>query len=227
MFRRNTMNPFLLTIPGFLLVACATAQEDWPFVATEVATLDEPWAMSFLPDGRLLIAQKKGVLLIVTQDGAQSKPITGVPEVDYGGQGGLGDIIIHPDYAENGMVYFSYAEAGEGDTRGAAVARARLDLNSDGGSLSEVQVIWRQVPKVKGRGHYGHRLAFSADGYLFISSGERQKFDPAQDMRANLGKIVRLNDDGSVPAGNPFASDGGARGAILDSGSSKPSRNSV
>jgi len=203
----NTMNRFLIVMSGVLLVACATAQEDWPFVATEVATLDEPWAMSFLPDGRMLVTQKKGVLLVVTQEGALSKPITGVPEVDYGGQGGLGDIIIHPHYAENGMIYFSYAEAGEDDTRGAAVARARLDLDS--GSLSDLQVIWRQVPKVKGRGHYGHRLAFSDDGYLYISSGERQKFDPAQDMQANLGKIVRLNDDGSVPTGNPFAGDGG------------------
>jgi glucose/arabinose dehydrogenase len=204
---KNAMNRFLITMSGVLLVACATAQEDWPFVATEIATLDEPWAMSFLPDGRMLVTQKKGVLLVVTQEGVQSEPITGVPEVDYGGQGGLGDIIIHPDYAENGVVYLSYAEAGEDDTRGAAVARARLDLDS--GSLSDLQVIWRQVPKVKGRGHYGHRLAFSDDGYLFISSGERQKFDPAQDMQANLGKIVRLNDDGSVPAGNPFAGDGG------------------
>jgi len=200
---------FSIVAMSALLVACATAKEDWPFVATEITTLDEPWAMSFLPDGRLLVTEKKGVLRVVTQNGDQSEPISGVPEVDYGGQGGLGDVIIHPDYAQNGIIYLSYAEAGENDTRGAAVAMARLALDEEGGSLSDVQVIWRQEPKVKGRGHYGHRMAFSGDGYLFISSGERQKFDPAQDMQANLGKIVRLNDDGSVPAGNPFAADGG------------------
>jgi glucose/arabinose dehydrogenase len=206
---RALMIRFATAAVSILVVACATATEDLPFVATEIAILDEPWAMSFLPDGRLLITEKKGVLRVVTQGGDQSGPISGVPDVDYGGQGGLGDVIIHPDYADNGIIYLSYAEAGEDDTRGAAVARAQLALDSSGGSLSEMQVIWRQEPKVKGRGHYGHRMAFSESGYLFISSGERQKFDPAQDMQANLGKIVRLNDDGSVPEGNPFAADGG------------------
>jgi glucose/arabinose dehydrogenase len=179
-----------------------------PFIATEVARFDEPWAMSFLPDGRLLVTEKRGALKLLEVGGA-AHDITGVPDVDYGGQGGFGDVILHPDFADNGLIYLSFAEAGENNTRGAAVARAKLTLDGkDGGALSNLRVIWRQVPKVTGQGHYGHRLAFGPDGHLWISSGERQKFDPAQDMASNLGKIIRLNDDGSVPEDNPFTDQG-------------------
>jgi aldose sugar dehydrogenase len=200
--------------------ACATARDDLPFRVEEVARFDEPWAMAFLPDGRLLVTERKGRVLLVTQAGAQSQ-LEGVPEVDYGGQGGLGDIALHPDFAANRLVYLSYVEAGEGDTRGAVVARASLDLD-DGGSFGRFDVIWRQQPKVPGRGHYGHRLLFAPDGTLFISSGERQKFDPAQDMSGNLGKIVRVNDDGSVPADNPFAEQGGVTAQIWSLGHRNP-----
>jgi glucose/arabinose dehydrogenase len=193
-----------------------------PFVATPVATLDEPWAMTFLPDGRMLISEKKGRLLVVTQDGAKSEPVSGVPEVDYGGQGGLGDVVLHPEFADNSTIYLSYAEAGERDVRGAAVMRATLILSNDGGELSNQEVIWRQDPKVTDRGHYGHRLAFSDDGYLFISSGDRQKFTPAQEMQQNLGKIVRLDDDGSVPSDNPFADQGGVAAQIWSLGHRNP-----
>ena len=149
--------------------------------------------------------------------------VTGIPDVDYGGQGGLGDIVPHPDFARNNIVYLSYAEAGDGDTRGAAVARGRLVLNeADGGRIEGLQVIWRQAPKVTGRGHYGHRIAFGPDDKLYISSGERQKFDPAQDMNASLGKIIRLNDDGSVPADNPWASRGGVTAQLWTIGHRNP-----
>jgi glucose/arabinose dehydrogenase len=144
-----------------------------------------------------------------------------VPEVAFGGQGGFGDVVLHPDFAENELVYLSYAEAGEGGTRGAAVARATLMLQGDGGELIDLEVIWRQVPKVDGGGHYGHRIAFH-DGFLWISSGERQKFDPAQDMQANLGKILRLNYDGSVPTDNPFANRGGVTAEIWSLGHRNP-----
>ncbi len=189
-----------------------------PFTATPVAQFSEPWAMTFLPDGRLLVTEKEGALKVFAPGGTTGN-VTGVPAVDYGGQGGLGDIVLHPDFAQNNQVYLSFAEAGEGDTRGAAVARATLNLDSNGGgTLSDVEVIWRQVPKVTGRGHYGHRIAFGPDGYLWITSGERQKFDPAQDMQANLGKIIRLNEDGSVPSDNPFASQGGVAAQIWSLG---------
>lgn len=192
----------------------AESQSQWPFEATPIAKLDEPWAMVFLPDGRLLITEKKGRLLVLAQEGEQPQEIGGVPEVAYGGQGGLGDVVLHPRYADNRIVYLSFAEAGENGVQGAAVVRARLSLTSGGGQLTDQEVIWRQEPKVSGRGHYSHRIAFADDGHLFISSGDRQKFTPAQDMQQNLGKIVRLNDDGSVPSENPFAEQGGVSAQI-------------
>jgi glucose/arabinose dehydrogenase len=178
-----------------------------------------PWALEFLPDGRLLVTEQQGSLKIY-ESGTVAE-ITGVPEVAFGGQGGFGDVVLHPDFAENELVYLSYAEAGEGGTRGAAVARATLMLQGDGGELIDLEVIWRQVPKVDGGGHYGHRIAFH-DGFLWISSGERQKFDPAQDMQANLGKILRLNYDGSVPTDNPFANRGGVTAEIWSLGHRNP-----
>jgi len=209
------------------LAACGpgsgnAAAQELPFTVTHVATFDEPWAMTFLPDGRLLVTEKKGRLRVATVEGEISEPVEGVPEVAYGGQGGLGDVVLHPDFASNGLVYLSYAEAGEDDLRGAAVMRARLTLTADGGRLDDQEVIWRQDPKVTGRGHYAHRIAFSPDGYLFISSGERQHFDPAQDMQQNLGKIVRLHDDGSVPDDNPFVDQGGVAAQVWTLGHRNP-----
>lgn len=194
---------FIALLCAFTVVLTARAA-DLPFKVESIAEFDEPWALAFLPDGRLLVTEKKGNLFIVKQDGTRSRPTSGVPDVDYGGQGGFGDIALHPDFANNGMVYFSYVEGGEGGTRGAAVARAVLDADDQRPSLSSLEVIWRQYPKVLGRGHYGHRLLFDNDGYLWITSGDRQKFTPAQDMQANLGKVLRLNDDGSLPKDNPF-----------------------
>ncbi len=187
----------------------ATKPAQWPFAATEAGRFNEPWAMAFLPDGSLLVTEKAGKLVHFDPASGKRSEVAGVPQVAYGGQGGFGDVALHPRFASNGLVYYSYAEDGERDTRGAAVARAKLVLDADGsGRLTDAQVIWRQTPKVSGNGHYGHRLLFGADGKLWISSSERQKFDPAQDMSGNLGKVIRLNDDGSVPADNPFAAQG-------------------
>lgn len=207
------------------LAACSTiptADTYGIFVATPIATFEEPWAFSFLPDGRLLVTEKQGRLLVVTPDGQKSQPVSGVPEVDYGGQGGFGDVVPHPDYASNGLVYISYVEAGHGDTRGAVVARARFAMGENGGALENLEVIWRQHPKVTGMGHYGHRILFSDDGHLFISSGERQKFDPSQDLKQNLGKIVRLHYDGSVPDDNPYSDQGGVTAQIWSLGHRNP-----
>jgi glucose/arabinose dehydrogenase len=220
---------FLTASMALLLAACVSAphpearpQADArPFVVREVATFSEPWAMAFLPDGRYLVTEKAGALKLCTVGGAVVD-VAGVPQVDYGGQGGLGDVMPHPGFASNGLVYLSYAEAGEGGTRGAAVARARLEAAGEEARLTGLEVIWRQVPKVDGRGHYGHRIAFGPDGHLWISSGERQKFDPAQDMESNLGKVLRLNDDGTVPADNPFAQEGGATAQIWSLGHRNP-----
>jgi glucose/arabinose dehydrogenase len=194
----------------------ATFAQALPFTVTELANFDVPWAMAFLPDGRVLVTEQRGALKLYTPGGS-SVAIRGVPDVSYGGQGGFSDVVLHPDFARNGLVYLSYAEAGDGDTRGAAVARAKLTVGGDGGQLENLQVIWRQSPKVDGGGHYSHRIAFG-DGHLWISSGDRQKFDPAQDMNSNLGKVVRLNDDGSVPRDNPFADRGGVTAQIWSLG---------
>jgi glucose/arabinose dehydrogenase len=204
-----------------------------------LATLEYPWGMALLPDGRLLITEKPGRLRIWA-NGKLSEPVQGVPKVVYRGtrgeQGGLLDVEIDPDFARNQLVYLSYSEAAEqqppgaaetGDerfggfldmtdniVRGGAVARGRLE----GNQLREVQVIWRQEPKTLGRGHFGNRLIFAPDGKLFITSGERMRFDPAQSLASNLGKVVRINPDGSIPNDNPFAGKQGARGDIWSYG---------
>lgn len=178
---------------------------DRPFKVDVIAAFQEPWAMAFLPDGRLLVTEKQGRLKLVDVESGATTDVTAVPAVAYGGQGGLGDVLPHPRFADNGLVYLSYAEAGRGGTRGAALARATLVVDGDGARLEGLDVIWRQVPKVSGQGHYGHRIAFDRDGRLWLSSSERQKFDPAQDMGSNMGKILRLEDDGRPAAGNPFA----------------------
>ena len=205
----------LATAFGLYLTAVAQAQSNLPFKVEPVASFDEPWALAFLPDGRMLVTEMKGNLFIVPQQGKEATKVAGVPDVDYGGQGGLGDVVLHPKFAENRLVYLSYAEGGPGGTRGAAVMRAVLDETEDGAELSDVQVIWRQYPKVYGYGHYGHRLKFDDDGYLWITSGDRQKFTPAQDMQTNLGKFLRLHDDGSTPKDNPFV-DHLSRDALVD-----------
>ncbi|EAQ97339.1 PQQ-dependent sugar dehydrogenase [Congregibacter litoralis] len=188
----------------FALMFLAPAQAELPFTVTEVSQFDEPWSVAEMPDGRLLVTETKGNLIIVDTDGKQSRPVSGVPDVNYGGQGGLGDVVLHPDFAENGMVYLSYAEAGVAGTRGAAVARGVLDASGRRPALKDVEVIWRQYPKLLGFGHYSHRMLFDDEGYLWISSGDRQKFTTSQDMQSNSGKLLRLHDDGSVPEDNPF-----------------------
>jgi glucose/arabinose dehydrogenase len=197
------MKRILAAITSLLLVASAQAQDDVPFDMEAVASFDEPWAMAFLPDGRMLVTEKKGNLYVINDTG-QRFGVRGTPDVDYGGQGGFADVALHPDFEDNGYIYLSYAEAGRGGTRGAAITRAVLTLTDGRGSLSDHEVIWRQYPKVVGRGHYGHRMVFDDEGYLFVSSGDRQKFTPAQDMQSNIGKVLRLHDDGSVPDDNPF-----------------------
>lgn len=187
--------------------------------------LDNPWGMTFLPDGRLLITEKPGRLRIWA-DGKLSEPVGGVPKVVYQGQGGLLDVEIDPNFKSNGLVYLYFVEAAEqqpanatdpGDPRfgspgpgekpettlkGGAVARGKLT----GNQLTDVTVIWRQVPKTIGRGHFGGRLVFAPDGKLFITSGERMRFDPAQALDSNLGKVVRIDADGTMPKDNPAVS---------------------
>jgi glucose/arabinose dehydrogenase len=191
-----------------------------------MAALEFPWAIASLPDGRLLITEKPGRLRIF-EKGKLSAPIEGVPQTSYRErkqeQGGLLDVAVDPNFAQNRRIYLSFSEPavqqtpGQKDTDdrrfggfldladgmlvGGAVARATLD----GNRLTGLQVIWRQTPKQIGRGHFGHRLAFGTDGTLFITSGDRMRFDPAQDLNGNVGKVVRINADGSIPKDNPHA----------------------
>jgi glucose/arabinose dehydrogenase len=165
---------------------------------------NEPWAMTFLPNGELLVTEKRGTLFKVNLNKLSRVSIKNIPKVAYGGQGGLGDIILHPKFNENQIVYISYAKKDSFGNKGAVVAMARFT----GSKLENLKIIWRQKPKVSGSGHYSHRLAISPDGYLFIASGERQKQKPAQSFSNNLGKIIRLNLDGSIPRDNPFKDKG-------------------
>ncbi|HNU64625.1 MAG TPA: PQQ-dependent sugar dehydrogenase [Thiobacillaceae bacterium] len=170
---------------------------------TTVATgLEHPWGLAFLPDGRMLVTERTGRLRLVAPNGQVSPPIRGIPRVFASGQGGLLDVVLAPKFESNRLVYFSYAEPGENGTAGTAAARGRL--NETATALEGVAVIWRQRPKVGGSNHFGGRLVFAPDGTLFITTGERYKFQPAQDLASGLGKIVRINPDGSIPRDNPF-----------------------
>ena len=174
--------------------------------------------MTFIPNTRFaLITERKGRLKLWEGMGAVND-VAGVPNVDYGGQGGLGDVVLAPDFATSGTIYLSWVEAGDGDTRGAVIGRATLVMGARP-RLDGLEVIWRQTPKVAGRGHFSHRIAFAPDGSaMFVASGERQKFTPAQDLSNNLGKILRLRPDGTAAPGNPFADRGGTSAQIWSYG---------
>ena len=186
-----------------------------PFRVEEVATSDAPWTMSFLPGtDQALITLKTGTLLLRTMGNGDQIEVSGVPKPVVAGQGGLGDVVPGPTFEDDQTIYLSWVESGDGVT-GAVIGRAKLATSGSSASLEGLEIIWRQQPKVDGSGHFSHRMAFSPDGqYLFVSSGERQKFDPAQDLSVNLGKILRLTPDGKAAPGNPFASRGGVSAQI-------------
>ena len=184
-------------------------------IETVASGLSHPWAVAFLPEGGMLVTERAGRLRAVARDGQVSAALTGVPAVFAQGQGGLLDVALEPEFADSRMVYLSYAEPGEGGA-GTAVARGRL--NAARTALEDVQVIFRQQPKVSGSAHFGSRLVFARDGTLFVTMGERFKFEPAQDLSSHLGKIVRINRDGSVPRDNPFVGRSDARPEIWSYG---------
>ncbi|MGH7398068.1 MAG: PQQ-dependent sugar dehydrogenase [Candidatus Rokuibacteriota bacterium] len=181
---------------------------------TEVARgLDHPWGVALLPDGRFLVTERPGRLRVVA-DGRLSEALAGVPEVYARGQGGLLDVALGPGFAQDRLVYLSFSEPGSGGA-GTAVARGRLGERG----LEGTQVIWRQQPKVDGRNHWGSRLVFRPDGTLFVTLGDRYSYrDRAQDLSTTLGKVVRINADGSVPRDNPFVGREGVRPEIWSYG---------
>jgi aldose sugar dehydrogenase len=176
--------------------------------------LQRPWGLVFLPEfareGGMLVTERPGRLRKVTAKGQLGPPITGVPKVDARGQGGMLDVALDPKFADNALVYLSYSEPGEGDERGrngTAVARGRLD----GDRLADVQVVFRQKPKIASTNHFGSRLVFAPDGRLFVTLGERfSERHEAQNLGNHIGKVVRIEADGRVPADNPFAKTPGA-----------------
>ena len=191
-----------------------------PTVVTLHTSLASPWGIAFLPDGRMLVTQKGGSMVVLATDGRTVQAtVTGLPPVVAEGQGGLLDVALDPDFATDPWVYWTYSEPGTGaeaGLAGTAVARGRLV----GSALQDVGVIYRQVPKVTGGGHFGSRIAFRPDRTLFVTLGERQKGSPAQDLATTLGKVVRIQRDGTVPLDNPAIP--GARPEIWSYGHRNP-----
>jgi glucose/arabinose dehydrogenase len=174
--------------------------------------LNHPWSIAFLPDGRMLVTERAGRLRVITREGNTSEPVAGLPEVFAQGQGGLLDVVLSPTFASDRLIYWSYAEPRQGGN-GTAVARGRL--SDDVSRVGNVEVIFRQMPTWQSRGHFGSRLVFDREGRLYITLGDRQGADSrplAQDVSTHIGKVVRINADGSVPADNPFVSQANARG---------------
>ena len=204
-FSRRLLVGALLPAALAAAIPAAWAAERYPSAAggisvvTVAGGLVQPWGLAFLPDGRMLVTEKEGRLRIVAQDGTLTGPLGGVPEVYTGGQGGLLDVALDPDFASNRMVYLSYAEPGDG-VAGTAVARGTLAQDR----LDGVTVIWRQQPKLDSGHHFGSRLVFLRDGTLIVTLGDRNQRQYIPDMKAQIGKLVRINRDGSIPKDNPF-----------------------
>ena len=225
---RTTVLPVLPLAIAVAMAACAqpsasrqpAASQAAPVASSELQVeviasgLEHPWAVALLPDGRFLVTERPGRLRVIGTDGSVSVPLAGTPQVFAKGQGGLLDVVLDPDFGSNRRIWLSYAEPGDGDTAGTAVATATLG----DGALSDLRVIYRQLPKVEGGQHFGSRIAFDGKGHVFISQGDRNQRPMAQDLDVLQGKLVRLNLDGSIPADNPHANAPGVRKAIWSHG---------
>jgi glucose/arabinose dehydrogenase len=192
----------LLSAAAVAQPAAAAAKPVTPRTVVLNSSLKSPWGLAFLPDGRMLVTQKAGSILLLDAQGERTIATLAVPPVVFRNQGGLLDVAVDPDFPRDPWIYWTYTEAGSGaeeSLSGTALARGRLV----GNALADIQVIYRQTPKTTGAGHFGARIVFRPDKTMFVTLGERQKFDPAQDLNGTLGKVIRLNRDGSVPEGNP------------------------
>ena len=206
----------LMQTAAFLvLAACGAAptqsqqpSTDKPFATAEVTSFNSPWALTFLPGSGLpltnmaLVTEKGGRLWLVDASTGRKQQVLGVPAVKAAGQGGLGDVVAHPDFAGNQRIYLSFAEAGSNGTSGAALGYGRLVLGQGQPRIEGFKVIWRQSPKVSGDGHFGHRIAFAPDGSIYLSSSDRQKMSPAQDPGSDLGKIIHMTAEGQRIGGH-------------------------
>lgn len=226
------MTKVLAYILLIVIAACSTKNpiEEVPITGTVVTTekqkfvvdtittaLESAWGITFLPDGRILVTEKKGEIRIIKEGKLLSEKISGVPQVYTNGQAGLMDIQLHPDYASNGWIYYSYAKPGT-NGGGTVIARAKLQ----GNSLVEHQELFQALPLSGSGAHFGSRIVFDGKGYMYFSSGERGKKENAQDLSNHLGKILRLHDDGHVPTDNPFVNTAGAKPEIWSYGNRNP-----
>ena len=185
-----------------------------PARAVDVAQgLEHPWGLAFLPDGRMLVTERPGRLRLIGKNGERSEPLAGVPQVRVGGQGGLLDVAVSPDFATDRLVFLSFSEPGDGGA-GTAVARGRLGERG----LERTHTIWRQIPKRPGSIHWGSRLVFRPDGTRFVTLGDRRSHDHVQDLASTIGKVVRINPNGTIPGDNPFVGRDGVRPEIWSSG---------
>lgn len=214
----------LLVLGASSIAEAATFETEKGRISVETVAdgLPHPWAIDFLPDGRMIVTERGGKMRLITQAGGVGEPLKGLPDVDAGGQGGLLDVAVHPDFAENRLIYWSFSEAGK-DGNSTAVARGRL--SEDATALNEVTVIFSQKPKLRSNKHFGSRLVFDGKGHLFVTLGERSNAKTrgqAQDLGSHLGKIVRLMEDGTVPPDNPFVNKAGALPEIWSYGHRNP-----
>lgn len=211
------------TEPVFAAPTQALKSEQGTLEVTPIAKgLDHPWALAFLPDRQgMLVTERPGNLRVVSADGKLSAPLSGVPEVWAKGQGGLLDVVLSPDFKQDRTVYLSYAEGGgAGDKAGTAVGRGQL--SEDLSAINNFKVIFRQEPKLSVGNHFGSRLVFDRDGYLFITLGENNDRETAQDLDKLQGKVVRIYPDGKVPDDNPFVGQAGVRPEIWSYGQRNP-----
>ena len=186
-------------------------------VETITDELNNPWGIAFLPDGRILVTERAGSIRIIKDGKLLDERISGVPKVYAQGQGGLLDIQLHPDYAKNGWIYLTYSKPGSG---GAGTTLARTKLN--GNAFTDFQELFSAQPFTNSGAHFGSRIAFDGNGYVFISSGERGTMENAQNLQNHLGKILRLHDDGKIPTDNPFVNTSGAKPEIWSYGHRNP-----
>ena len=190
-------------------------------VVTVAGGLEHPWALAFLPSGKMLVTERPGRLRVVSPDGTLSAPVAGLPDVDARNQGGLHDVVLDPAFASNQLIYWSYAEPQAGGENNTAVARGRLVDDASAPRVENVEVIYHQRPSMASRGHFGSRLVFGRDGTLFVAQGDRMidaGRDLVQQLDNTVGKVVRINRDGSIPDDNPFAGREGARPEIWSLG---------
>jgi aldose sugar dehydrogenase len=210
-------------IAGDITKAPAPAKSVAVKVETIAKGLEHPWALQFLPDGRMLVTERPGRLRIVDKSGKLLAPIIGVPGVAASGQGGLLDLALDPNFATNRLIYWTFAEPRGIDTNGTSVARGELVFDGEGGRLDKIKIIFRQLPAASGGLHFGSRLAFARDGSLFVALGERYQKDRAQDLANHFGKVVRITPDGGVPKDNPFV----GPPSLSPSSANQPSRSNA